>query len=58
MTPFNQPKPDTSTRVFRGGGLHYTSPAGVRAANRCTVATSFRYYYVGFRCALRSRAPR
>lgn len=48
---------DNPFRVFRGGSWFSTDPAVVRAACRYAYAPSVRISHVGFRCALRSRAP-
>jgi formylglycine-generating enzyme required for sulfatase activity len=48
---------DKLLRVLRGGCWAYTVPAVVRAAFRSSDSPSSRYDNVGFRCALRGRAP-
>lgn len=53
----NNPKPDNLDRVLRGGAWSRTTVTLVRAAYRPVSAPSIRGINVGFRCALRSRAP-
>lgn len=47
MTP---PK-DNRPRGFRGGGWHYATANGVRAAFRYVITQPYRYNYIGFRTA-------
>ena len=55
-SPTKPPKPPTDTfrRVLRGGGSWIiTSASIVRAAYRIGNTPSYRYNYIGFRCAQR-----
>lgn len=45
-------------RVFLGGSWYESTANIVRAAFRYFLDPTYRYYDVGFRCVLRSRAPR
>ena len=42
-------------RALRGGGWYINDPSWVRAPSRNKDTPTFRYYYVGFRCAQGSR---
>ena len=57
MTSPKQPENDVPS-VLCGGGRHNNHPVYVRAANRDGLTRPHRLIVVGFRCALRGRAPR
>jgi formylglycine-generating enzyme required for sulfatase activity len=58
MTRTKNTPPDTTSRVFHGGGWSDYVPSWVRAASRSANEPAGRDSFVGFRCALRGRQPR
>ena len=60
MNPATKPRTPTDNlcRVVRGGSPLGVAASFVRAAYRYDNTPSIRYISVGFRCALRGRAPR